>query len=367
MAAKQPLQCGAFLAVLTALLCMSLFLGCGMGMEPEDGADMDPNESAEPAIIEEDTEDMILLYRWLPGGNEIRRIVVNHPNDDAVFECKADNGRFRPRYRSEFYDNDEKKVRAKPGGILEWLDAFNDKTEHDFVEIVLKLDENVIGYAVVDAIHRYESTGDPRYWDALVLKSVLFPQADGKYQNISEDYVQAAIEKVKSEHPVEKGGGDMVTDRSFLVSAPGIPQEGAIQFEYSDSDAVFECSVDKGQFGFTLDSPKSLFVMPGDTVYWQPDSDWETKEAFVEIILRSNDNIIGYAIMFVLKQPSTKYLSAIMRCILFPQTGGEYQDVSEEYVHAVFEKAKSMWRKERLYHLEILERTNNLTLKDEAY
>jgi hypothetical protein len=365
MAAKHTLQYGAFLTVLTALLCMSLFLGCGMGMEPEDGAGMDSNESAEPAIIEEDTEDMIVLYAWLPTGNEIRRIIVNHPNDDAVFECKVNNGRFRPLSSLEFYDDDEKKVRAKPGRILEWWKGLYNTTEHDFVEIVLKLDENIIGYAVVDVIKRYDRIGYPQ-WDALVLKSVLFPQADGEYQNISEEYVQTAIEKVKSEHPVEKGGDCMAKPLSRWASTPDDPQEGTIQFEYSDSDAVFECSADSGQLVFDQGSSKSLSVKPGETVYWQPDPGGETHETFVEVILRSNDNIIGYALIAIWQQP-TEYITDIMRSALFPQTGGEYQNVSEEYVHAVFEKVKSMMKKERLYHLEILERTNNLTLKDEVY
>jgi hypothetical protein len=35
--------------------------------------------------------------------------------------------------------------------------------------------------------------------NTIVLKSVLFPQINGKYQNISEDYIKAEIAKIKDE------------------------------------------------------------------------------------------------------------------------------------------------------------------------
>jgi hypothetical protein len=362
MAAKQTLHCGTLLTVLTALLCLSNFFGCGAGMEPEVSGElargmeseasgepaggMEPEVSGEPAVIEEDTEDMIVLFRWRPASATNKLIIVKHPNNNAVFECQADNGLLFPMpiRGSERYDDNEKKVRTKPGGRFSWGTASYSEEGHDFVEIILKLGKNIIGYAVVDIIQRYENIGEFQ-WDALVLKSVLFPQAGGKYQNVSEEYVKTAIEKVKSEHPVEKGGEDMV---KLLPSWSSIPQKGAFTVDYSDIDAVFECGVDNGQFGFAQDSPKTLFVMPGATVYWQPDPGGETKEAFIEIILRSNDNITGYALIGIEQyrgRNPTDYGAAVIRTVLFPQTGGEYQKINEEYVYAVFKKVKSMWRK----------------------
>jgi hypothetical protein len=140
----------------------------------------------------------------------------------------------------------------------------------------------------------------------------------------------------------------MVKHPRFLVFGPGGPQEGGILCDYSDSNVVFECSVDNGQFGFARDSPKSLFVMPGGTVYWQPDPIVETKDAFIEIILRINDNITGYAAIGIgpyMGDDPRDYGAAVLRTVLFPQIGGEYQNVSEEYVHTVFEAVKSLWRK----------------------
>jgi hypothetical protein len=332
-------------------------LAGGMESEASGGpaGGMEPEVSGEPAVIEEDTEDMVVLYRWMPSSGEMPNvIVVKHPNNNAVFECQADNGELFPNSvrGSERYDDNVKKVHAKPGGWFRWGTAIYSEEGHDFIEIVLKLGKNIIGYAVVDIIQRYENIGEFQ-WDALVLKSVLFPQADGKYQNVSEEYVKTAIEKVKSEHPVEKGGGDMVTHLPSWVFTPDRPQEGAILCEYPNNNAVFECGVDNGQFGFAQDSPKTLFVMPGATVYWQPDPGGETKEAFVKIILRSNDNITGYALIAIKHYP-TEYRVATYRSVLFPQIGGEYQKVSEEYVHAVFEAVKSRMRKELLFYYGLL-------------
>jgi hypothetical protein len=376
MAAKQTLQWSALLTVLTALLCLSIFSGCGAGLEPEvsggpaggmeseasgePAGGMEPEESGEPAVIEEDTEDMIVLIRWWTNsGNLHRETMVKHPNDNAVFECQADNGKLFPHYNSERYDDNEQKVRASPGGSFRWDENNYPRdesyTDHDFIEIVLKLGKNIIGYAVIDVLQR---NNRERLWDALVLKSVLFPQLGGKYQNVSEEYVKTAIEKVKSEHLIEEGAGDNMVKPllSSWVSAPGIPPENAIEFEYSDSDVVFECSVDNGQFGSAQDSPKSLLVIPGGTVNWQPDPGGDTKEAFIEIILRINDNITGYAMIIIVQNKSTyaptDYGAVVIRFALFPQTGGEYQKISEEYVYAVFEAVKSQWRKSEELELE---------------
>jgi hypothetical protein len=102
--------------------------------------------------------------------------------------------------------------------------------------------------------------------------------------------------------------------------------------------------------GFAQNSPKSrLVVKPGDAVYWQPDPGGETESVFGEIILKTNDNITGYALMLFgpvkSDNPTGAYSGGVIKSALFPQIGGKYQKVSEEYVYAVFGKIKSQWRK----------------------
>jgi hypothetical protein len=62
-----------------------------------------------------------------------------------------------------------------------------------------RVEEYIIGYAVIGIKLIEQST-----YNAVVLKSVLFPQVDGKYQNVSEEYVEAAIGKIKDE--TNRGG-----------------------------------------------------------------------------------------------------------------------------------------------------------------
>jgi hypothetical protein len=62
-----------------------------------------------------------------------------------------------------------------------------------------QVEEYIIGYAVIGIKLINQST-----YNAVVLKSVLFPQIDGEYQNVSEEYVEAAIGKIKDE--TNRGG-----------------------------------------------------------------------------------------------------------------------------------------------------------------
>ena len=60
------------------------------------------------------------------------------------------------------------------------------------IDIVLKLEDNIIGYVVI----RISGAGHSNYdafHSAYIEQSVLFPQVDGKYQNVSEEYIQKAV------------------------------------------------------------------------------------------------------------------------------------------------------------------------------
>ena len=64
-----------------------------------------------------------------------------------------------------------------------------------FVEIILKFDNNIIGYAVVEI---YTPDGYGQTFLARVLKSALFPKIDGEYQNVTQEYVKTIIERIKN-------------------------------------------------------------------------------------------------------------------------------------------------------------------------
>jgi hypothetical protein len=180
---------------LLSLVSVAVFFGCTNELIKSAILEALPlgrtDESVEPVIVEVEA-DMIELHTWhFTSGVPNNVILVKHPNENAVFECKVINGRLYlmgPDY--------EKNLSVKPGDKFRWVE-FNESgplATHDFVEIIIKIEENLIGYAVIE-INRV----DPLTYNAVVLKSVLFPQIDGEYQHISEEYVKTAIEKIEDE------------------------------------------------------------------------------------------------------------------------------------------------------------------------
>jgi hypothetical protein len=127
--------------LLPVLISTSICLGC-----PNDANEnLSPNASMgnkqgqseelpEPAVFEEIEADLIELHTWFfTSGVPNNVIMVKHPNENAVFECKAISGRLwllGPRY--------QKNLSVKPGDKFRWLpsDTGRDLVTHDYVEII---------------------------------------------------------------------------------------------------------------------------------------------------------------------------------------------------------------------------------------
>ena len=74
-------------------------------------------------------------------------IVLNYNNSEAIFECCVNNGLF-------YLQNvtDVNNIEVAPGGGFWWIpseDTFN-SNNRVFVDVVLKLDNRIIGYAVIE-------------------------------------------------------------------------------------------------------------------------------------------------------------------------------------------------------------------------
>lgn len=70
--------------------------------------------------------------------------------------------------------------------------------------------------------------------------------------------------------------------------------------------------------------------------YVQPESD----QVFVDIILRADEHIIGYAVIEILDidgRGGYVYHTSMLKSVSFPKIEGEYQKVSEEYVKEQFQ------------------------------
>ena len=162
------------------LVMVFSFVGCGNGFR------------------EKKTKDMIELHTWyITSGVPNNAIKLSYSDENAVFECIVDEGNFRTGFQYS------KNKSAKHGDTIYWVPWETDldgeptsaitQAERTFVEIILKVDDNIIGYAVI----KIERKGDSRSYNAKILKSALIPKVDGEYQNVTKEQIKNAIEKIK--------------------------------------------------------------------------------------------------------------------------------------------------------------------------
>jgi len=155
-------------------------------------------KEGEVRIIEVEIDDMIELHTWYPtSGIPNNVIVVKYSDENAVFECTVDNGQlwlFGPYW--------EKILNVKPNNSFRWM-AEKGNAEQAFIDIILRMDNKIIGYSVIE-VYGLKNRSDSH--SARILKAALFPKVNGEYQNATEEYVKAAIEKIKEPFFVEIGG-----------------------------------------------------------------------------------------------------------------------------------------------------------------
>lgn len=147
-------------------------------------------------------------------------IKLQYPTDDVVFEISVDSGSFigwddKPLKPNEVYDSSKSSLNIlgqkftllKPQNIywqdVEWESydnissykgSFPVQPEKAYVDILIKKDEHIIGYAVIEI---YMDSKDSLNYFAKILKSVSFPEINGEHQKVSHEYVRGKIDKIK--------------------------------------------------------------------------------------------------------------------------------------------------------------------------
>ena len=346
---------------LTILLLAGLFLSAcetgnkGNGKEPPSidvgGEEDDENKGTEEPVIEEEAELVELSHWHFTSGMMPNRIIMKHPDENVVFYCTVDNGHFR----TTGHYVPTKNINMHSGEFTYWADfekgvdgQYLGQVFHAFIEIVLILEENIIGYALIEA---YKKPTDSTC-NAILLKSVFFPQINGEYQNVSEEYVKTEIEKIKDEAKgidvafFEVETEDMI--ESYLIPTSVDVSLIQIELKNTDENVVFECTVDKGAFFLydTGQTSKNVSVVPS-VIHWRPmePEAFGTRaiieQAFVDVILKADDNIIGYAVIEILQNIIPVFHSAtVLKSALIPQVDGEYQNVTEKQIKAATERVK---------------------------
>ena len=121
----------------------------------------------------------------------------------------------------------------------------------------------------------------------------------------------------------------------------GIPNN-LISVKYSGVDAdkvIFTCKTNSASLFDRNDGWKNeVTLCPDGTVCW-----WNSEYpdiAYVDVIVRKNGNIIGYALISIQKTEGLDYKARVTESAIFPIVNGKYQNITDSYVETLLEKAK---------------------------
>ena len=121
----------------------------------------------------------------------------------------------------------------------------------------------------------------------------------------------------------------------------GVPNNRIIvKYTGDDADAVtFTCKTNAASL-FDRDNGwnQETILYPNESVIWW---DYECPDkAFVDVVVRKDGNIIGYALVSIQKTEGLDYKAKVTESAIFPIVNGKYQNITDSYVETLLEKAK---------------------------
>lgn len=142
---------------------------------------------------------------------------------------------------------------------------------------------------------------------------------------------------------VERDVEEIVQLENWFFSS-GIPNY-IIRFIYNNENTVFHCCVERGAF-WVKDSQKyekETTINAGDCLYWNPIAlNSDVKEIYVDIIMKENENFVGYVIIKIEKIDETgDYRAEVVKSTVFPKIEGKYQPITEAQVRKKIKKIKN--------------------------
>jgi len=167
------------------------------GLDPEED---DPEKDDEIVDFIEEDAKLVKIMHGVANFPSLE-IEIRHSDKNVVFNCSTDYGLFNIIPAGAGFEGHylAKNASLYRGDDVWWvgyeLSWFGPWSSPVFIKMILKLENNIIGYVLIEA----------KPYDEIpsVLKSVLFPKINSEYQDVSEKYVNKAIEKIISEY----GGG----------------------------------------------------------------------------------------------------------------------------------------------------------------
>lgn len=122
----------------------------------------------------------------------------------------------------------------------------------------------------------------------------------------------------------------------------GVPNNRIIvKYSGDNADAVtFTCKTNAASL-FDRDNGwnQEKIFYPNESVIW-----WDSEcpdKAFIDVVVRKDGNIIGYALVSIQKTEGLDYKARVTESAIFPIVNGKYQNISDSYVKTLLENAKN--------------------------
>ena len=174
--------------LLSLVLILPCFVGCGNAPEEKDCPEMityDNNFIRGPLFSYNPPAEITLSLR-----------------KDVIFECHVIGDQFE-LLRDKTWDK-TKDITIESGESLLIKAEFSDQTgkpydlsTDGYVTIIAKEYDHIVGYSVLlIKVDFPEGSTIEHGWYVSTLKAVEFPQVDGQYQDVSEEYVQRQFKKL---------------------------------------------------------------------------------------------------------------------------------------------------------------------------
>lgn len=215
--------------------------------------------------------------------------------------------------------------------------------ETAYVEITVMRDGNIIAYAVVKV---EDSEMGLIFYKARTLKSVMLPQIEGKYQPVTNEQVQAAIDDV-----IYQDRGELPVTEVVYNEAYGFYEQAeAGMVAFLDSSSIVLCcrSDNRSDYvEYVLTASKTA----GEIVSKKEQSgvfawfegidtvDGTIQTDYIEIIVTRGELIVGYAVVKVIidTQTGDQYDATVLKEVVLPPIDGEYQAVKREQVQSAID------------------------------
>lgn len=142
----------------------------------------------EKNIIEEKKDFVDVLETYDPVTSSYNGLpiffVIN--NSDFEFYCTTNKGSFK------YQENDEKTTIHGNDYISWYRDMGEELTDHVYIDIIVKKNNINYGYCII-SIDKSDNFTISGVYNVSVIKSVYFPEINGKKQNIIDSDIQSLI------------------------------------------------------------------------------------------------------------------------------------------------------------------------------